>query len=137
MNIHTFSSTAEEIELVERWILTSSLGPSPQIPKLVLSDGTALELSAQVAQILRLIAQGFSAVSLRDSIERPEALESGSMILTGVDPATLLQAIEIETTLRPTTVLPEGYETFEFSNRVLKFLMSTAGKHKTWKGLHA
>jgi hypothetical protein len=59
------------------------------------------------------------------------------MVLTGVDPATLLQAIEIETTLRPTTVIPEGYETFEFSNRVLKFLMSTAVKHKNWKGLRA
>ena len=80
---------------------------------------------------------GFSAVSLRDSSERPEALESGSMILTGVDPATLLQAIEIETTLMPTIVIPEGYETFEFSNRVLKFLMSTAGKHKNWRGLRA
>jgi hypothetical protein len=49
----------------------------------------------------------------------------------------LLQAIEIETTLRPTTVTPEGYETFEFSNRVLKFLMSTAGKHKSWKGIRS
>jgi len=59
------------------------------------------------------------------------------MILTGVDPAILLQAIEIEMTLKPTTVTPEGYETFEFSNRVLKFLISTAGKHKNWKGLRA
>jgi len=76
-------------------------------------------------------------VSLRDSIERPKALESGSIILTGVDPATLLQAIEIELTLRRATVTNEGYESFEFSSRVLKFLMSTAGKHKNWKGLRA
>jgi UDP-N-acetylglucosamine 2-epimerase (non-hydrolysing) len=80
---------------------------------------------------------GFRAINLRDSTERPEALESGSMILTGVYPATLLQAIEIETTLRPTTVTPEGYETFEFSHRILKFLLSTVGKHKNWKGLRA
>ena len=57
----TFSPTAEEIELLERYVLTSSRGPRPQIPKLVLSDGTALELSAQVAKILRLIAEDFSA----------------------------------------------------------------------------
>jgi len=57
----TFSPTAEEIELLERYVLTSSGGPSPQIPKLVLSDGTALELSAQMAKIFGLIAQDFSA----------------------------------------------------------------------------
>jgi len=57
----TFSPTAEEIELLERYVFTSSRGPRPQIPKLVLSDGTALELSAQVAKILRLIAEDFSA----------------------------------------------------------------------------
>jgi UDP-N-acetylglucosamine 2-epimerase (non-hydrolysing) len=59
------------------------------------------------------------------------------MILTGVDPAILLQAIEIETAQRSTSIVPEGYETFEFSNRVLKFLISTAGKHKNWKGVRA
>jgi len=95
--------------------------------KCVISDsGTISEESSII---------GFSAVSLRDSIERPEALESGSIILTGVDPATLLQAIEIETTLERPAAAPEGYETFEFSNRVLKFLISTAGKHKTWKNI--
>jgi len=95
--------------------------------KCVISDSGTISEESTIA--------GFSAVSLRDSIERPEALESGSMILTGVDPVTLLQAIEIELTLRRMTVIPDGYESFEFSSRVLKFLMSTAGKHKTWKGL--
>jgi UDP-N-acetylglucosamine 2-epimerase (non-hydrolysing) len=95
--------------------------------KCVISDsGTISEESA---------ISNFRAVSLRDSIERPEALESGSMILTGVDPATLLQAIEIEAAQRHTSVIPEGYETFEFSNRVLKFLISTAGKYGDWKGV--
>jgi UDP-N-acetylglucosamine 2-epimerase (non-hydrolysing) len=79
----------------------------------------------------------FNEVSLREIIERPGALKSGSMIITGVDPETLLQAIEIKTTLRTTTVFPEGYGTFEFSNRVLKFLLSTARKHKNWKGLRS
>jgi len=97
--------------------------------KCVISDSGTISEESAIA--------GFSAVSLRDSIERPEALESGSMILTGVDPAILLQAIEIETTLERTAAVPEGYETFEFSSRVLKFLISTAGKHKNWKGLRS
>jgi UDP-N-acetylglucosamine 2-epimerase (non-hydrolysing) len=97
--------------------------------KCVISDsGTISEESA---------ISNFRAVSLRDSIERPEALESGSMILTGVDPDTLIRSIEIETALEPTQVIPEGYETFEFSNRVLKFLISTAGKYGDWKGVRS
>ena len=95
--------------------------------KCVISDSGTISEEASISN--------FCAISLRDSIERPEALEVGSMILTGVDPAILLQAIEIETTLKRTAVIPEGYGTLEFSNRVLKFLISTAGKHKTWKGL--
>jgi hypothetical protein len=59
------------------------------------------------------------------------------MILTGVEPAILLQAIEIEIALGPSTVIPEGYETFEFSTRVLKFLMSTVGKYRNWKGVRS
>jgi len=97
--------------------------------KCVISDSGTISEESSIT--------GFSAVSPRDSFERPEALESGSMILTGVDPATLLHAIEIETTLRPTTMILDGYETFEFSNRVLKFLMSKARKHKDWKRLRA
>jgi UDP-N-acetylglucosamine 2-epimerase (non-hydrolysing) len=78
----------------------------------------------------------FNEVSLREIIERPGALKSGSMIITGVKPETLLQAIEIKTTLRTTTVFPEGYGTFKFSNRVLKLSMSTVGK-KGWKALRS
>ena len=29
---------------------------------------------------------GFPAVTLRDSIERPEALDAGAIIMTGLDP---------------------------------------------------
>jgi UDP-N-acetylglucosamine 2-epimerase (non-hydrolysing) len=97
--------------------------------KCVISDSGTISEESRVA--------GFNAVSLRDSIERPKALESGSIILTGVDPATLLQAIEIELTLRRATVTNEGYESFESSSRVLKSLMSTARKHKNWKRLRS
>ena len=31
---------------------------------------------------------GFPAVTLRDSIERPEALDTGGIIMTGLDPTT-------------------------------------------------
>jgi len=79
----------------------------------------------------------FNAVSLRDSTERLEALESGSMILAGVDPFNLIRSIEIDLALKPSNMEPEGYETSDFSNRVLKFLISTAGNHKNWKNIRS
>jgi UDP-N-acetylglucosamine 2-epimerase (non-hydrolysing) len=95
--------------------------------KCVISDsGTISEESSII---------GFSAVSLRDSIERPEALESGSMILAGLKPRMLLKEINSETTIGRTTSTPEGYENLEFSTRVLKFSFSTSKKRADRKGL--
>ena len=79
---------------------------------------------------------GFPAVSIRDSIERPEALETGSIILTGLHPANLLQSVELVRNTPKSTSLPEGYEITDFSDRVLKFLVSTARLHRTWANLH-
>ena len=79
---------------------------------------------------------GFPAVSLRDSIERPEALEIGSIILTGLKRDNLLQSVELARTLDSEGPLPEGYEITDFSDRVLKFLFSTARLHSNWANLH-
>ncbi len=35
---------------------------------------------------------GFPAVTLRDSIERPEALDSGVIMMAGLDPAAAVEA---------------------------------------------
>ena len=79
---------------------------------------------------------GFPAVSIRDSIERPEALETGSMILTGLNPTNLVQSVELVGSQRKTPSIPEGYEIEDFSYRVLKFVLSTARLHRTWENLH-
>jgi len=38
---------------------------------------------------------GFPAVTIRQSIERPEALDTGSIVLTGLNPDIVLQAVEV------------------------------------------
>jgi UDP-N-acetylglucosamine 2-epimerase (non-hydrolysing) len=95
--------------------------------KCVISDSGTISEEASVV--------GFPAVSLRDSMERPESLDTGAMILTGLDPDNLVQSITAQVVLSDTSVTPRGYETSDFSSRVLKFLLSTNNKHAQWTGL--
>jgi UDP-N-acetylglucosamine 2-epimerase (non-hydrolysing) len=94
----------------------------------VVSDsGTISEESAII---------GFPAVSIRDSIERPEALETGSIILTGLDSTNLIQSIELARSQSHVSSMPEGYEVTDFSDRVIRFVFSTARLHQSWDNLH-
>jgi len=94
--------------------------------KCVISDsGTISEESAII---------GFPAVSLRDSIERPESLDAGSMVLSGLEPGNLLSSIKLFDSLGLGST-PSGYEEVDFSGKVTKFLFSTANKHTAWAGI--
>ena len=93
--------------------------------KCVISDsGTISEESSLL---------GFSAVILRNSMERPEALEAGAGILTGLDPDNLLRSISMETSLPKSHSVPEGYDSENFSSKVLKFVFSTCALSREWK----
>jgi UDP-N-acetylglucosamine 2-epimerase (non-hydrolysing) len=95
--------------------------------KCVVSDsGTISEESAII---------GFPAVSLRDSIERPESLASGSMLLAGLSPADVLVSIRLALETGEQSQVPEGYSGSSFSRIVLGFLVSTATKHRHWSGI--
>lgn len=100
----------------------------------VLSDsGTISEESA----ILR-----FPAVTLRESIERPEALDAGAIIMTGLDPENVVEGIRealrgVGPDGRTQVSLPECYDVPDCSARVVRFIMSTHRRHETWSGLHA
>jgi len=93
--------------------------------KCVISDsGTVSEESSLM---------GFSAVTLRDSMERPEALDAGAIILTGLDPDNLLRSISMETSVKKSHSTPEGYDSDNFSSKVLKFVLSTCVLSREWK----
>lgn len=96
--------------------------------KCVVSDsGTISEESAIV---------GFPGVSLRDSIERPESLDSGSMILTGLDATNLVLGVKAVLGSNNQAIeVPAGYESSDFSERVLRFLISSIKQHKFWFGI--
>ncbi|NUU04770.1 UDP-N-acetylglucosamine 2-epimerase (non-hydrolyzing) [Leifsonia sp. C5G2] len=101
-----------------------------QAAKLVLSDsGTISEESAIL---------GFPAVSLRDAIERPEAIDTGVTITTGVDTGTVLDAVAL--TLEQfaqdgPAAAPFEYDIDDTSRRVVNFIRSTAGTHHARRGI--
>lgn len=78
---------------------------------------------------------GFPAVTLRSSIERPEALDTGAILMADLRPDSVVAGIEAAVLDRPKTDLPQGYEVANCSIRVRNFILSTAFEHATWAGL--
>lgn len=96
--------------------------------RVVLSDsGTIAEES---------IMLGFRAITIRDSMERPEALEAGSLIMCGLEPERVLEALEIVENSKTPEPTPVEYSFTEVSMRIVYFLISTVHKHALWNGLH-
>lgn len=96
----------------------------------VISDsGTVSEESSML---------GFPAVTLRDAIERPEALDTGSIIATGLDPAAVVDAVRMaiadHAAAGPAT-LPADYAIADSSRRVVNFIRSMAGTHHARHGI--
>lgn len=93
----------------------------------VLSDsGTIAEESTML---------GFPAVTLRSSIERPEALDTGSITMTDLDPALLLSGVRFAMNRAGSPLAPADYQITNTSERVVNFILSTAGSHRQWSGL--
>ena len=75
-------------------------------------------------------------ITLRDSIERPEALDSGSIMMTGLDADDVEAAVGIAIADGPvTSSIPAGYEISDTSRRVLRFVVSTASRDHVWSGV--
>lgn len=95
----------------------------------VISDsGTISEESS----ILR-----FPAVTLRNSMERPEAIDAGTILLTGFDPETVKESVQlaVHEGANFANICPD-YLVSNTSMRVLKIILGTAKLHKQWSGLY-
>ena len=97
--------------------------------KCVISDSGTISEESSIIE--------FPAITLRDSMERPEAMEVATILVAGLaNPDMLLSQIKYSESIGRRDQLPEGYAAADFSDRVLSFLMSTASLHKTWKNLN-
>ena len=81
----------------------------------------------------------FPAITVRNAMERPEALDTGNIILTGLNPDTILQAIKVLTEEKGSLgkyPIPEEYEIENVSQRVVKLIVGTAKLSHVWDGIN-
>jgi UDP-N-acetylglucosamine 2-epimerase len=74
----------------------------------------------------------FPAVTLRSRIERPEALDAGAIITTGVSPGPILDGVRMvleQHSEGGTRSVPSEYLVGDFSSRVASYIRSTASTH--------
>jgi UDP-N-acetylglucosamine 2-epimerase len=77
---------------------------------------------------------GFPAITLRDAIERPEALDTGAITMSGLDPENVIEAVNLAMRREP-SVIPDDYQISNTAQRVVDFIVSTVRRHKQWSGL--
>jgi UDP-N-acetylglucosamine 2-epimerase (non-hydrolysing) len=95
--------------------------------RMVLSDsGTISEESAML---------GFPAITLRDSMERPEALEAGTIVMSGIEPERVIEAITLVESEGFGSISPIEYRIPDTSTRVVNFLISTVHQYNFWNGI--
>lgn len=106
--------------------------------RLQLGAACVLSDSGTIAEESTLL--GFPAVTLRDSIERPEALDSGGIMTTGLNEHDVVDAIGVTMSsgrppagIGPTT--PADYLVTNTSERTVRFIISTARRHRATTGL--
>jgi UDP-N-acetylglucosamine 2-epimerase (non-hydrolysing) len=92
-----------------------------QNARVVLSDsGSVSEESAIL---------GFPALTIRDSMERQEALESGSIIMAGISQNGISEALHIISNMPRAQSIPPDYQVNDTSTRVVNFIASTIHSH--------
>ncbi len=98
--------------------------------KCVISDsGTICEESSIL---------NFPAITVRNAIERPEAMDTGSIVVTGVDPDVIIEAIKLQTSqdiMSREVFVPDDYKIDNTSHRVVKLILGTAKLSNLWNGI--
>jgi UDP-N-acetylglucosamine 2-epimerase (non-hydrolysing) len=82
----------------------------------------------------------FPAITCRNAIERPEAMDAGTIVVTGLDPQNILDGIRLQTSpeaRRCRMPAPADYQIENTSWRVVKLIMGTAKLVHLWDGVRA
>ncbi|MFA5012842.1 MAG: UDP-N-acetylglucosamine 2-epimerase (non-hydrolyzing) [Ignavibacteria bacterium] len=81
---------------------------------------------------------GFPAITVRNSMERPEGLDYGSIILTGLDKNIIINSIKLllsESLHNFKNEYTEDYKVLNSSLRVVKLIQGTSKLNNIWNGI--
>ena len=85
---------------------------------------------------------GFPAITPRDAIERPEAIDTGATIFTGLDKEAIKQGVELSmalfaenSTRGAETNIPQDYDIANTAERVVKLIVGSARLSNSWDGI--
>lgn len=108
--------------------------------KLQMQAFCAISDSGTIAEESSIL--GFPAITPRDAIERPEGLDVGCILMTGLDASVILQGVDTVTQLfaerkengqpRP---IPADYCISNTSERVTSLILGTAKLSNAWDGI--
>lgn len=85
--------------------------------RMVLSDSGSISEEAVIL--------GFKAITIRDSMERLEALESGSVVMSGIEKEDIIKSIGILEINQLSKFPPREYLISDTSTRLINFIMSS------------
>jgi UDP-N-acetylglucosamine 2-epimerase (non-hydrolysing) len=141
--VSTHPRTRKRLEALPGWTAPEGITFSDPLGfhdynKLQLSAACVLSDSGTIAEESSLL--GFPAVTLRDSIERPEALDTGAIMMTGLHAEDMVLAVRIAMNAGYTRdgvsdITPEDYLIDNCSQRAVNFILSTAHRHHQWAGI--
>lgn len=80
----------------------------------------------------------FAAISLRNSMERPEAQDTGTIVLTGLVPEDVMRSVELVIYEKNTGIereIPADYKVSNTSWRVLKLIQGLSPLSNRWHGI--
>jgi len=96
----------------------------------VLSDSGTINEEASIL--------GFPAVTVRNSMERPEGLDTGSIILTGLNKDVIIKSVQISIEYFEKSIKLEFTDDYKVENtswRVVKLITGTAKLSNKWNGI--
>lgn len=141
--VSTHPRTRKRLESLPKWSEPEGITFSEPLGfhdynKLQISATCCLSDSGTIAEESSIL--GFPAVTLRDSIERPEALETGGIMMAGLHADDVMAAIQVSIDTGHTRdgvsrLTPDDYLIDNTSERTVKFILSTANRHHDWAGI--
>ena len=80
----------------------------------------------------------FPAVTIRNALERPEAMDTGAITITGTDPDRISDCVRSVTddfASGRKSPCPVDYQVENTSQRVVRLILGTAGLAHRWQGI--